>query len=58
MTPFQLSFITDADEVTGAAAPVTPGTNEAVVAAVGGVANIPAAGTLGFSLGFEQVPCA
>ena len=50
-----MSFITDANEVTVGA---TPGGNEAKVADVGGVANIPAAGTLGFSLAFTQIPCA
>ena len=58
MTPFQLSFITDANEVTGAGA--TPGTNEASALPAGSTAanDIGAVGTLGFSLRFEQVPCA
>ena len=59
MTPFQLSFITDANEVTGAV--LTPGMNEAVAVnagAAGAADDIGAAGTLGFSLAFTQIPCA
>ena len=55
MTPFQLSFITDANEVTGV---VMPETNEASSLNAAGATDVGAAGTLGFSLGFEQVPCA
>ena len=57
VTPFKLSFVTDADEATVGAA---TNTNEAVA-----TINVPAAaggdgsfGTSGFSLAFTQVPCA
>ena len=55
MTPFQLSFVTDADEVTGVA---SPDTNEAVALPIAAGVNVGALGTLGFSLNFDQVPCA
>jgi hypothetical protein len=55
VTPFQLSFVTDADEVTGA---LSPETNEAVALPIAADVNDGALGTLGFSLNFEQVPCA
>jgi hypothetical protein len=57
VTPFQLSFITDANEKTGPG--TTPGTNEASGDNDNDASDdVGAAGTLGFSLGFEQVPCA
>ena len=52
MTPFKLTFVTDGDEVTPAAAGTTV-TNELTVNA-----NVGSRGTAGFSLFFEQVPCA
>ena len=50
VTPFILSFVTDADEVITAAAGTTV-TNELTTGTPG------RSGTSGFSLAFQQVPC-
>ena len=56
VAPFKLSFVSDADEQTDAAAAAgNADDNETVRGAVGTLA---ALGTLGFSLRFEQVACA
>ena len=52
VTPFKLSFVTDADEVTPAAAGTTANNELQINAAVGRT------GTSGFSLTFTQVRCA
>ena len=61
VAPFKLSFVSDADEVIPAgAATGASDTNEASTgaAALLGVAQPGIPGTLGFSLGFTQTPCA
>ena len=55
MTPFKLSFVTDADEATVGAA---TNTNEAVATINAVAATAGSFGTSGFSLAFTQVPCA
>ena len=56
MAPFKLSFVSDADEDTGAAAADgNANTNES---AKGAAITAAALGTVGFSLTFSQVACA
>ena len=56
VTPFQLSFVSNADEETVG---VAPDTNEAIAFTTTGVdGTAGAGGFIGFSLAFEQVPCA
>ena len=56
VAPFKLSFVSDANEQTDATANAGNANNNESVLGVAGTAA--ALGTVGFSLAFEQVPCA